>query len=57
MPSDNALSARNHGDLPRDQCEELRGFLTKRHQDEVCRERGEQLRLKQEQRKRMEEGV
>jgi hypothetical protein len=32
----------------RGQCEELRAVLSKRHQDEVCQERAEQLRMKQE---------
>lgn len=32
----------------REQCEELRSTLTKRHQDEVCAERMEQLRIKAE---------
>ena len=40
----------------RDQCEELRAFLTKRHGDEVCRERAEQLRLKEEERRKRQEG-
>lgn len=36
----------------RDQCEDLRSILSKRHQDEVCRDRAEQLRLKEEERKK-----
>jgi len=40
----------------RDQCEELRAILTKRHGDEVCRERAEQLRLKEEERRKRQEG-
>lgn len=36
----------------RDQCEDLRSILSKRHQDEVCRDRGEQLRLKEEEKKK-----
>lgn len=41
----------------RNQCEELRGTLSKRHQDEVCVERLEQLRLKaaMEEEKKAEE--
>lgn len=39
----------------RDQCEDLRSILSKRHQDEVCRDRAEQLRLKQEEKKREQE--
>ena len=40
----------------RDQCEELRGILSKRHQDEVCQERAEQLRLKAEEKRIKEQG-
>ena len=39
----------------RDQCEDLRSILSKRHQDEVCRDRAEQLRLKEEERKKERE--
>ena len=31
-------------------------MLSKRHQDEVCQERGEQLRLKSEERRRKQQG-
>ena len=31
-------------------------MLSKRHQDDVCRERGEQLRLQAEERRRKEQG-
>lgn len=33
----------------REECEELRATLTRRHMDEVCIERGEQLQMKQQQ--------
>jgi hypothetical protein len=39
----------------RGQCEELRAVLTKRHQDEVCLDRAEQLRMKQEAKQREQE--
>ena len=39
----------------RDQCEDLRYILSKRHQDEVCKDRAEQLRLKEEERKKQQE--
>ena len=39
----------------RNQCEDLRSILSKRHQDEVCRDRAEQLRLKEEERKKEQE--
>ena len=41
----------------RDQCEELRAILTRRYGDEVCRDRAEQLRLKDEKRKREQESM
>lgn len=43
--------------LPRNQCEELRSTLSKRQQDEVCVERLEQIRIKEEmeEEKRQEE--
>ena len=41
----------------RDQCEELRAILTRRYGDEVCRDRAEQLRLKEEERKRQQEST
>lgn len=37
--------------LFREECEELRGTLSKRHQDEVCTERSEQIRIKEAQKK------
>ena len=40
----------------RDQCEEMRSLLTKKHQDEVCIERSEQLRLKAERKEREKQG-
>lgn len=40
----------------RDQCEEMRSLLTKKHQDEVCLERSEQLRLKTERKEREKQG-
>lgn len=40
----------------RDQCEEMRSLLTKKHQDEVCIERSEQLRLKAERNEREKQG-
>lgn len=36
----------------RDNCEELRATLSQRHQDEVFLERNEQLRMKEEQKKK-----
>ena len=42
--------------VSRGQCEELRAVLTKRHQDEVCQDRAEQLRMKQETKQREQEG-
>ena len=41
----------------RDQCEELRSILTKRHQDVVCEEREEQRRVKEEQKYRQQKGT
>ena len=41
----------------RDQCEELRGFGTKRHLEEVTKDRAEQLRLQQEKKKIREKGT
>lgn len=38
-----------------EQCEELRSVQSKRNQDEVCRERNEQILLKEEERKQQEE--
>ena len=40
----------------RSQCEELRGLQFKKNQDEVCRERANQLVLKQEEKQRKKEG-
>ena len=42
--------------LYRGQCEELRAVLSKRHQDEVCQERAEQLRMKQETQQKEQQG-
>lgn len=42
--------------ISRNQCEELRAVVTKRHQDEVCMDRAEQLRMKEEAKQREEEG-
>lgn len=39
-----------------DQCEELRAIITKRNQDEICKERAEQLKLKAELKQREVEG-
>ena len=39
----------------REQCEELRGTLSKRQQDQVAAERMEQLLLKEEAAKKLEE--
>lgn len=38
--------------IPRNNCEELRSTLSQRHQDEVFVERHEQLRMKEEQKKK-----
>lgn len=38
-----------------DQCEELRSIQSKRNQDEICRERNEQILLKEEERRQQEE--
>ena len=40
----------------RNQCEELRGHKFKNNLAEVTRNRGEQLRLKEEEKKRKEKG-
>ena len=48
----NSISSTNH----RGQCEELRSVLSKRHQDEVCRERADQLGKKQEDTHRQQQG-
>ena len=40
----------------RDQCEELRAVLTKRHQNDVCFERAEQLRMKHEAKQKSKQG-
>ena len=42
--------------LFRNQCEELRAILNKRHHDDVCSERAEQLRIKHEAKLKEEEG-
>lgn len=39
----------------RNQCEELRATVTKRHQDQVCRERAEQVHFKQVERRHKEQ--
>lgn len=39
-----------------DQCEELRPIISKMNQDEVCKERAQQLKLKAEQKKVEAEG-
>ena len=41
----------------RDGCEELRSILSKRHQDDVCHEREEQIRVKREQQYRQHKGA
>lgn len=41
----------------RDQCEEMRGLMSRRHQDEVFVERKEQLRLKAERKEREKQGT
>lgn len=40
-----------------DQCEELRAIVTKMNQDEICKERAQQLKLKAELKQREEEGA
>jgi hypothetical protein len=39
----------------RDECEELRSTLSRRHQDEVFTERSEQIRMKEDQKKHDQE--
>lgn len=41
----------------RSQCEELRAVLSKRHQDVVGRERADQVRTKQEDKQRQQQGI
>ena len=42
--------------MHRSQCEELRGLQFKKNQDEVCRERANQIVLKQEEKQMKKEG-
>lgn len=41
----------------RDGCEELRSILSKRHEDDVCHEREEQIRVKREREHRQQKGT
>lgn len=41
----------------RDGCEELRSILSKKHQDDVCQEREEQIRVKREQQYQQHKGA